>query len=555
MTLQSAAETLNSDLQAVQARMASMGWPTRARVIGTGVSGPSGRGTGVYVRLDADGEAYVFTLTGNAMAIERLITLSHQATARALAQAEWPSYMNVREGARAFMEDHADSQESAPAEERVIVPDTISGYDAQELDPRPRRSLNRETLSHHTFQIQRRPDGMWTAGISIPVQGGGSLYLCATADEHAVAQALHGELSDLSGGRSWAGSESYRAACGAVAEARAIDRVGLSFQSFIRDPGVASVFSSIVPLVPVVGPVASMAYQGTRMALDVVDKANAGDPKARQGITAVVDQAKKGDKKALIALKALKLAQDIRKGAAPMPPKPMDPPKNDPRDAKIKSLEAERDSLRAKIEECNAKWAEKPLEAADDFMDMWGGGDEFVGPDVIQAAGSVMGAYANEVGAGSVARPMLAGYFRSRLPVGHVDRLCSPEVGALYHRPMRESADASLRRDYLRGTALQRAGFPAGRHFLEWRNPPAAAPVTGYDVGDAISMKMRPPSTMTRRIRHQRLGSTMKAAPPPAQGSRLGSSPIQRQSTGYEGEPHSRPTLASTPRVESARRR
>lgn len=481
MTLESAAATLNTDLQALHARAREGGWPARVTPLGTGLSGPRGRATGIYVRLSADGEEYVFTMTGNAAGIERYITQAHQVVERALS-GEGPLGRYMRdtgpgtsaEGMVARVRGAEYFAERRSAEQIRHEGSPEVGYDSQELNPRNRRTGERGMLHRHTFSIQRRPDGLWTACVCIPTNAG-PLYLCATADEHAVAQALQSELAMVSGGRSWTGEDAYRIACGQVAEARATDRLGGAVRSFFNDPGAAAVFQHAVPMIPFVGPVASLAFQGTRAALQTVDKARQRTPEGaavRQGIARISEAAKGGDRRAIAAFNALKRAKAIREGKAPMPPTP------DPRMlAEHEALRQENAGLRAKLAECEAKWEEKPLEAADEFLDGWGGSDDFVGPDVVQAAGQVVGAYADEIGVGrDLARPMVARYFRERLPVGPLNHDCSPEVGRLYHRPMRESSEASLRKDYLRGTGLQTAGFPMGRRYLSWPvSPPAPA--------------------------------------------------------------------------------
>ena len=62
----------------------------------------------------------------------------------------------------------------------------------------------------------------------------------------------------------------------------------------------------------------------------------------------------------------------------------------------------------------------------------------------------------------AVARPIISHYFRERVPAGPVVHRAEPEVGALYHRPMREASEVALRRDYLRGQAIVTHGSPQG---------------------------------------------------------------------------------------------
>lgn len=481
MTLQSAAAILNSDLQALQARAVQSGWPMRATVLGTGLSGPRGRATGVYVRLrTADGEEYVFTVTGNQTRIEEAISNGHEVATRALARESWPTPSGemlfgpapeaTSEGAYRSLARPRGAGYFTP---RLGVQDARHegspevGFDSQESNPRNRRREERSLLHRHTFSIQRRPDGLWTACVCIPTDGG-PVYLCATADEHAVAQALQNELAIVSGGRSWVGSDEYRAACGQTAEARAEDRLGGAVRSFVNDPGAQALFSAM-PVVPVVGPIASLAFHGTRAAVQAVDAARAGDPKARAGIARISAAAKRGDRRAIAAFNALKQAKALRDGKAD--------PKSVEQLRRIAALEAENRNLTEKLKAMEAKWGETPLEATDEFLDQWGGSDDFVGPDIVQAAGNVVGAYAEEIGVGrDLARPMVARYFRNRLPVGPVRHECSPEVAGLYHRPMRESSTASLRKDYLRGSALEIADFQnVSRRYLAWPVSPSAA--------------------------------------------------------------------------------
>lgn len=456
MSLQTAAETLLTDLRSLQARAIEAGWPVRARILSTGVSGRRDHrdkrnggavGTGIFARFNADGEDYVFTITGNAPGIERLIQRSHDAASAALAR-HWPQHEAVVVPVDLETDDHG--------------PVTLSGYDEQEADPRPRRRRERDITHRHTFSIQRRPDGLWSACVCVPTPGG-PLYLCATADEHAVAQALQTELS-VTRNPSIASGLDFRAACGAVAEARAMDRVGSALKQMTRDPGVQSIFQNIVPMIPFVGPPAALAFQGARAAIAITDKVNAGDPKATAAVKAVADRAKKGDKRAERAIMALREAQILKE--------------TERLTVENKRLISDNDMLRLKIAAMEKKWEDKPLDAADDFVDMWGGSDEFVGPDIVQAAGNLIGAAVEASGAGQLARPIVASYYAKRMPVGgNIRRDSSPEVGALYHRPMRESSTASARKDYLRGTALQTQGFAQGRHFLApWETP--ATPVT-----------------------------------------------------------------------------
>lgn len=517
MTLESAAATLNTDLQALQARISSGGWPLRVTFLGTGLSGPRGRATGLYTRLQtADGEEYVFTVTGPATGIERYIGQQHEVLTRALAGdgplARWMGEMDSGgRGARSAVEgtvarvrggEYFAARRSIQQIRHEGSPEV--GLDSQESNPRPRRVEERGRLHRHTFSIQRRPDGLWTACVCIPTNVG-PIYLCATADEHAVAQALQGELAAVSGGRSWAGDEGFIAACGQIAEARATDRLGGAVRSFFNDPGAAAIFQHAVPFIPVVGPAASLAFQGTRAALATVDTARQRTEegaKARAGIARISNAAKRGDRRAIAAFNALKQAKAIRDGKLPMP-KPGD-------DAAINALKAENAALRQKLDASSQKWDETPLEAADEILDGWGGSDDFLGPDLVQGAGSVVGGYADSIGVGrDLARPMVARYFHARLPSGPVRHECTPEVSGLYHRPMRESSEASLRKDYLRGTGLQTAGFPVGRRLLAWPvsaapravSPPVASDnsPTGVDIrGDEVGL--RAPSDHQTRV-------------------------------------------------------
>lgn len=463
MTLASAASDLCSDLSMLQARLIMEGYPVRARILNCGTSGrPGGRhAQGVFVRFDANGEEYVFTVTGPTAGIERYLAMSHENLQRMLAR-HWPARPEVEDALHDLGDRLRGGDTTAsgalwmgPSHDKTVDMDVIAGYDEQEVSPRHRRAADRSLLHRHTFSIQRRPDGLWTACVCIPTPQG-DVHLCATADEHAVAQALQGELTDVSGGRIWAGHPAFRQACEKVGEERAMDRLGSALRSMVRDPGVQSVFSSIVPFVPVVGPPAALAFEGAKMAVNITDKLQKGDPETTQKVRQVVTKAKQGDQKSIKFLKMLKLGQEYAK---------QNPVKPDP---KIAILEAENKELRLKLAACEAKWKEKPEEAADDYTDLFGGGDEFVGPDIIQAAGNVIGAYAAEAsGDPNLAKPMISRYYQERLPMGDVKRRDgSPEVGALYHRPMRESSDASLRRDYLRGTSLQSSTFQSQRREL-----------------------------------------------------------------------------------------
>lgn len=434
MTLQQAAENLGSDVSAAENLLRCAGYPPLATLLGTGVVG---EGTGIFLRFNALGEEYVFTVTGNPTMIERVLNATHNRLSPHLARLT--PIVCPPGGGTAAGEDH----------------DTFIG---REMDPRPRRNEDRSALHQHTLSIQRRPDGLWTACVAIPVQGG-PLYLCATADEHAIAQALHGELAAVSGNRSWVGSDAYRSTAGQIAEARVFDRLGAALRNMVKDPGVQAVFSSVVPMVPFVGPPASLAFQGTKLAMELEEKASKGDPKARQAVVRIATQAKQGDVKAKRALDALKLAKRLKKA--------------DKREQQIILLQAERDDLAAKLKACqeaaSAKWEETPKEAAEEFIDQWGGSEEYVGVDLIHGVGEVIGKTAGELGASrQLARPMIAHYFRERVPVGPVSHSNQPEVGALYHRPMREASDVAIRRDYLRGEALLRSGIPTQRRYLSW---------------------------------------------------------------------------------------
>jgi len=481
MGLHHAASLLQSDLAALQTRMSGAGVPIRARMSSVGVCAPPGAHTptGIFVRYNADGEDYVFTLTGNAHRIGQIVRRAHAILRDALARdwsqgrprvvLAWPD----GSGGASHEEDHDEHDESAHTADVIhtadVPPPVSAGYDEQERNPGPRRDMERGLLHQHTFSIQRRPDGLWTACVCIPVPGG-PLYLCATADEHAVAQAMHGELTDVSGGRSWTGNDTFRAACGEVARARAMDRLGQSMTSMRADPTVQSICGDLfgdiqkalndpgtqaafaaTSQIPVAGPFAAMAYQGARGIMGLIRKTNDGDPKATQFVQAQVQKAKDGDPKAAKFVDILKAGQELQKKG---------PDYQFKKDAKVSMLEAENKMLRQKLAEYEKKWKEQPLDAADQFMAMWGGGDDFVGPDVVQGAGNVMGtAVVQASGDPRLARPIVSKYYRARLPIGSIVRECSPEVGALYNRPMRESSVASLRRDYLRGSALETADF------------------------------------------------------------------------------------------------
>lgn len=433
MTMQQAADNLGSDVSAIENLLRCSGYSPMARLMGTGVVGG---GNGIFLRFNANGEEYVFTVTGNPLAIESILDAAHRRVAPHLARLT--PLVCTPDGATASGDD-----------------DTFIG---REMDPRPRRNEDRAALHQHTLSIQRRPDGLWTACVAIPVQGG-PLYLCATADEHAVAQALQGELAAVSGGRSWVGSDHFRSTAGFIAEARVFDRLGASLRNMVKDPGVQAVFSSVVPMVPFVGPAASLAFQGTKLAMELEDKASKGDPKAQQAVVKIATQAKQGDPKAKRALDALKLAKQLKKA--------------DKKDQQILLLQAERDDLAVKLkaaqDAASAKWVEAPKDAAEDFVDQWGGSEEYIGMDVVHGCGEVIGKHAGELGASrQLARPLIARYFRERVPVGPVNHANQPEVGALYHRPMREASDVAIRRDYLRGDALLRSGIPTQRRYLSW---------------------------------------------------------------------------------------
>ena len=443
MTLDSAAQDLCSDLNMLQARMLMEGWPVRARILNCGTTGAPGRGpTGIFSRFDCNGEQYVFTVTGPARSLEAYLGSAHENLQRLLAR-HWPAREAVESDLRGLMQQWQQGEAQ-----------TTAGYDEQEIDPRRRRRHERGIMHQHTFSVQRRPDGVWTACVCIPTTQG-PIHLCATADEHAIAQALHSELSEATSGRDWTRSEHFRSACGAVAEDRVLDRLGAAMRSMVRDPGVQSVFSSIVPFVPVVGPPAALAFEGAKMAMSINDKLQQGDPGTTAKVRQVAQQAKAGDPKAKIAIKALMFARDAAKDQALKT-----------KDERILKLEAENKELQMKLATCEKKWKESPLDAADDFVDMFGGGDDYVGPDMVKAAGVVMGKQVEEASGNPIlARPLVASYYTERLPEGdRQKRNGSPEVGALYHRPMREASSASLRQAYLRGDALERTDFRTDQH-------------------------------------------------------------------------------------------
>lgn len=439
MTMTQASDILGRDLQAAESLLRRAGYEPFANVTSVG---PTDGDRGLFVRFNAQGEEYVFTLSGPAGRIEDLIMRGHERVAPHLARLD-----------ASLIASAAGEEPPAPS------------FQGREVDPRQRRRNDRLSLHQHTFSIQRRPDGLWTACVCIPVPGG-PLYLCATADEHAVAQALQSELSAVSGGRVWANQQSFQAACGAVASARAEDRLGSALRNMVRDPGVQAIFASVVPMVPFVGPPASLAFQGAKLAMDLQDKAEKGDPKARAAVAKIVVSAKKGDvnaKRAMSALQAAKLAKKAGK-----------------KEQEAILLRAQNEDLRAqnrilqeKLDACakeaEQKWSDSPKEAAEDFLDQWGGSEEYVGLDLVKSAGDVIGELVESSGnAGRrLASPLISHYFRERIPAGPVvHRDGSPEVGALYHRPMREASEVALRRDYLRGQAIMTYGPERTTRFL-----------------------------------------------------------------------------------------
>ena len=426
MTMQSAAEILSADLLASENLLRCMGYRPFAQLLGTG---PTEGGRGIFVRFNAHGEEYVLTLSGNPANIEGLVNAMHARVS--------PHLQRLTPLICSPTASSGDDE----------APGTLS-FHGRESDPRPRRNEDRRAFHEHTFSIQRRPDGLWTACVAIPTPGG-PLYLCATADEHAVAQALHGELSAVSGGRSWVGSDSYHAACGQVAQARVEDRLGAALRNMVRDPGVQAIFATAVPMVPFVGPPAALAFQGAKLAMELTDKAEKGDPRARQAVSKIVVEARKGDPNAKRALDAMKVAKQARK--------------LNKREQELLLLRAENEDLKAKLKAAeaaaSAKWEESPKEAAEDFLDQWGGSEEYIGLDTIHATGEVLGQHAIAAGVSrQLARPVLAHYFRERIDAGPVEHRGTPEVGAFYHRPMREASDVALRRDYLRGQAIMTYG-------------------------------------------------------------------------------------------------
>jgi hypothetical protein len=441
----------------------------RARLSAVGVTGPRDRPTGVFVRGVSGGEPYVFTMTGNPRQIERLIRYASEQINDGITDGRIVVESGRDSGDRPLRGQDGESS-------RLARP---GGYQGSEVDPRERRARDRTALHQHQFSITRRPDGLWSACVCIPTAGG-NVYLCATADEHAVAQALHGELAAVSGNRRWTGNERFRRVCAEIGNARAMDRLGASARTFMGDPAVRSIFQSVVPLIPVVGPIASTAFNASNSAIAVVDRAEKGDPNARQAVARVTADARANKPGARQALEMLKQASVFRK--------------------QILSLQNERVSLQAKLRECGEREQEraraivalkkneedlrrqiKKLEKRDEkqeemsmeddgfesYSDLWGGFSDNQGVDVVQGAGIVMGEEIGLSEARSLARPTVASYYRNRLPLGPVLRGESPEVAGIYHRPMRESSEASLRKDYLRGTGLQTAGFPVGRHFLD----------------------------------------------------------------------------------------
>ncbi len=471
MSLQEAADILGDDLRFVQTELLRRGWPVRARVVGTGVNGSA-----LFVRFNAEGEEYLFTITGPSESLERYIA-----------------------------NNHALLQRMVPHLNRVPCQGCDVGYQGPSIEPNPapRREAQRAMLHSHPFEIRRRPDGLWSATVTLPTPGG-PLHLCATADEHAVAQAMAGEVAAIGGDRRWLGSKQYRTLVGEVAEKRALDRVGGSLQGliasgsaeqacgsdfgssfgnamrgFLQDKTAGTIMQTVVPLVPVVGPAASLAYGGAKMALDLTDKAQQGDPVARQEIVRISRAAKSGEPDAVRALVTMKAAVKARKEAvkeaarrgeaanqqkllSALSQQLNEVQKSAASDrARIESVSRENESLKAKLEAAQRAWVESPTNAADEFLDLFGGSDGHVGLDIVQAVGSMVGTLASEVGGVALARPVVSRYLRGRLPQGTRHHECTPEVGALYNRPMREGNQVSIRRDYLRGQAILNAPGPS----------------------------------------------------------------------------------------------
>lgn len=465
---------LSAMLGQLQARVAAI-TPQRAaslpRMIGAGgIDAPNGQGI-AYARWQMpDGEVFTGSVRASQAPLGRMIDYGAEITAR---------YLRLPDADLARMLSPQASASAGFAPPRALL--------AQRLG-------DRRLLHRHDFALSRRPDGLWVACISVPTQYG-PINFCASANEAFITAALEDALGTQGVSRSQAGTI-FDDVVRNIAQSRIMDRLSAQIRRFVNDRGARDPFGFVPSVMrprPDLMPEGGDQEAGffpliAAFAPQIVDGVKRIAPHVEDAFRGAVHGVQQGARRrggyAMAGWKGQPEKVVFPSSGAPQAPPPY---------AGQPVMFAQ-----APMTQAQPFMMAPPQMMAPQAAPSGGGGLEGLLGGFGQILGGATrrgGADAGDItrGAGRILQG-LGGLFSSRGEVGafgptvrmsHADRrtliqeeggrgrsgrsklprLDTPEVGFLYHRPARPSAQIPMtgRDAYLQGQALLNRGAPVRR--------------------------------------------------------------------------------------------